>query len=509
MQPPIRNPSPHLHHLEFLKPLLNDSTKQFLVQYRTGRTDFSDFESIFTRLLQDHPDPPLELLWFYSAIVFHSSKLDFGDDSVKLTRSFFQMLVSLSDSFSGAKRVALLSPLVYHLSRLVKTRRGDVLELLDGIVSYVRAYCGDERGGGGGEDGLLMVSGFSFTDLSRVWVVDEEVGESYGDVVGDCLEMFMPFVSERLRKEIGSESCTVGYFAGIVSSQLLLLSSCLRFDPEMSRSEMRKDLRESVLQMISGFNSCYFFDVILKMLLLEPYLHLTSLLGPEDEAALLETITEAVIESAERLFLNPGSGNSQRSLQLKNIAINWLFLFGKASLRKIEDQEETSRYMNMFSNSRIPYHLVNWVISQGEVIRDVDTLLNSTPASFIEWLVSLEAQGVKVFDCGHSKNYAKTVIHWSRPDLSLEATLLKQQEEVDQDADMADDQIVSSISINSSSSSTRKRKEEWHDKEGETKMKIFKHRHNKFQEKSRLQQPFVFSDRLVNGTEVGVSDMEL
>ncbi|WZZ01421.1 hypothetical protein YC2023_073749 [Brassica napus] len=38
----------------------------------------------------------------------------------------------------------------------------------------------------------------------------------------------------------------------------------------------------------------------------------------------------------------------------------------------------------MFSNSRIPYHLVNWVISQGEVIRDVDAPLNSTPASFIE-----------------------------------------------------------------------------------------------------------------------------
>lgn len=42
---------------------------------------------------------------------------------------------------------------------------------------------------------------------------------------------------------------------------------------------------------------------------------------------------EAVIESAERLFLNPGSGNSQKSLQLKNIAISWLFLFAKASLR--------------------------------------------------------------------------------------------------------------------------------------------------------------------------------
>ena len=118
-----------------------------------------------------------------------------------------------------------------------------------------------------------------------------------------------------------------------------------------------------------------------------------------------------------------------------------------------------------------------------------------------EWLLSLEEQGVRVFDCDHSKNYAKTVVHWSRPDVTL-----KQQVGVDQDADMADDHIVSSISV--ISSSTRKRKEERPDKEGETKTKLFKHRHNNFQEKSRLQ-PFVFSDRLVNGTEVGVSDMEL
>lgn len=99
------------------------------------------------------------------------------------------------------------------------------------------------------------------------------------------------------------------------------------------------------------------------------------------------------------------------------------------------------------------------------------------------------------------------MVHWSRPDLSLEATLLKQQDGVDQDAEMADHLIVSSISI-TSGSSTRKRKEERLDKEGETKTKLFKLRHNNFQEKSRLQ-PFVFSDRLVNGTEVGVSDMEL
>ncbi|ESQ41144.1 hypothetical protein EUTSA_v10013348mg [Eutrema salsugineum] len=496
MQPPRCNPSSQ-SHLEFLKPLLKDSIKQFLMQYRSGRTHFSDFDSIFTRILHDLPDPPLELVWFCSAIRFYSSKLDFEDDSVRLTGSFFQLLVSFSDSFSGAKRIALLSPLVYQLTRFANTRRRDALSLLEGIVSYISMYCVEEPGD---EDDLLMVSGFSFADLSRVWVVDE-LEENFREE--DCLEIFMPFVSERLRKEMDSESCRVGYLAGIVASQVFLLSLCLRFDSELSRSELVKDLRESVLQMISGFHTCYFFDCILKMLLLEPYLHLASLLGPEDQATLKKIITEAVIESAEKLFLNPGNGTSQRSLHLKNIAINWLFLFdhAMASLRRNKDEEETSRYMDMFSNSRIPYHLINWILSQGEVIRDADTLINSTPASFIEWLVFFEEQGLRVFDCDHSKNYAKTVIHRSRPDLSLKADIAD-----DQDAEMADDHIVSSIS--NLSSSTRKRKEERHNKEGETRVKLFKHRHINLQGNSNFQ-PFVFSDRLVNGTEVEVSDMEL
>ncbi|XP_010495158.1 PREDICTED: uncharacterized protein LOC104772219 [Camelina sativa] len=378
MEPPICKPKLQ-SHLEFLKPLLDDSIKQLLLQYRSGRTNFSDFDSIFTRILHDLPgQPPLELVWFYSAVRFYSSKLAFGDDSVRLTSSFFQLLVSFSDSFSGVKKVALLSPVVYQLSRLVVTRRRDALSLLDGIVSYISMHCVDEPGGEEDSD-VLMVSGFSFADLSRVWVVDE-VEENCR--VDDCLEVFMPFVSERLRKEIDSESCRVGYLAGIVASQVLLLSSCLRFDSESSRSELETDLRESVLQLISGFQSCYFFDVILKMLLLEPYLHLTSLLGLEDEALLTDIITDALIKSADKLFLNPGSGTSQRSLHLKNIAINWLFLFDKA-LRRNKDQEKTISYMSTFSNSHIPHHLINWVISQGEVIRDADALRNLTPASFI------------------------------------------------------------------------------------------------------------------------------
>lgn len=137
MQPPICKPRPQ-SHLEFLEPLLNDSIKQLLVQYRSGRTNFSDFDSIFTRILNDLPEPPpLELVWFYSAIRFYTSKLAFRDDSVRLTSSFFQLLVSFSDSFSGVKKVALLSPVVYQLSRLVCSRRREALSLLEGIVSYI------------------------------------------------------------------------------------------------------------------------------------------------------------------------------------------------------------------------------------------------------------------------------------------------------------------------------------------------------------------------------------
>lgn len=49
--------------------------------------------------------------------------------------------------------------------------------------------------------------------------------------------------------------------------------------------------------------------------------------GQEDEALLTEIVTEAVTESVEKLFLNSGNGTLRKSLHLKTIAINWLFLF--------------------------------------------------------------------------------------------------------------------------------------------------------------------------------------
>lgn len=107
------------------------------------------------------------------------------------------------------------------------------MSLLDGILSYISMSCVEELGDE--DDDVLMVSGFSFADLSRVWVMDE-VEENCR--VEDCLEIFMPFVSESLRKEIDSESCRVGYLAGIVVSQVLLLSLCLRFDSEVSKYEL-------------------------------------------------------------------------------------------------------------------------------------------------------------------------------------------------------------------------------------------------------------------------------
>lgn len=84
------------------------------------------------------------------------------------------------------------------------------------------------------------------------------------------------------------------------------------------QSDVRESIVASLNHIVCDIELSYFFHK--KLLIFQ---------GPEDEATLMEIITEAVIKSAEKLFLNPGNGTSQRSLHLKNIAINWLFLFDK------------------------------------------------------------------------------------------------------------------------------------------------------------------------------------
>ncbi|RVW52430.1 hypothetical protein CK203_072054 [Vitis vinifera] len=258
---------------ESYQKMLHESIQRFFAEYEKGVTDFSAFSSIFFRLMQA-ADPPLETVWFYSALNFHSSKFTI-QDPILVYRELFHLIVTCSALCnSGLKRIALLAPVIYELYRLVSEKRGfwlnsDVEFLVEGIVSYLSICCCKNSDP---EVGSVHL-GPGFLDVVRVWTVGRLEGNR---TFGDDLSVFFPLVSDEVCQGVGV-GCGVGYLAGIVMSEAFIMRLCLKFGSGASRAELEKDMRSLAVEMISGFRNCYFFDTLLRMLL-EPVLPVTSLL---------------------------------------------------------------------------------------------------------------------------------------------------------------------------------------------------------------------------------------
>lgn len=252
---PSKNPNLH----DTCTAMVQDSIIQFLAAYRRGATDFSDFSSISTRLLNNFHDPPLENVWFHSAITFQAKKFTVQDplERVSEAKYLFKQLVSFGDwycSNSALKRIALLAPVVYELYNLLSENRyleGEFEMLLEDVVrnSSVNSSIFCEYGRKGGDDGGLN---FCFLDTIRVWTVGR-----FG--VGDELEAFFPIVSDEVRKGMMKMGCKVSYVAGVVMCEALLLKLCLKFGLDISRVELEKDIRDLAFQTMTGFQSSYFF----------------------------------------------------------------------------------------------------------------------------------------------------------------------------------------------------------------------------------------------------------
>ncbi|XVE97660.1 hypothetical protein REPUB_Repub03eG0037900 [Reevesia pubescens] len=397
----VNHPKPS----DTFQPMLTESVHRFLTEYRSGATDFSNFTAIFSRLLQNLHDPPLEFVWFYSAVTFHSTNKFNFPNSISSSKDLFQLLVSCSTSCNAVKRISVLAPVIYELFRLEfnqKESKREVESLLEGIVSYISLCCGIEADG---NDDLSSC----FVDLLRVWMVDR-VGKEEGGKRDD-LKVFFPVVSEEVRKRIGDGCGGIRYLAGVVMCQTFLLRLCLKF-----ASGIPKDVHDSAVQMINGFRDFYFLDILLRMLL-EPVLPVTSLLGHGNEVLLREILYDAVI-TMDHTFLSVQGEILLYGKQLKNLALTWSFVADNAirSVRENGNQTKAISYINAFSESCLPSQLIKWVISQTGMGDKARSLNVSTPVALIKWLLIIEDQGVRIFDCDISKVYAKAVLCKSRVD---------------------------------------------------------------------------------------------
>ncbi|XP_027333702.1 uncharacterized protein LOC113848412 [Abrus precatorius] len=449
------------------QPMLKESINRFFAEYRRGVTDFADFSSIFSRMLHTTPNPPIQILWFYAALDFHTSRFRQPSRTISAVKDLFRVLVSCSATCGSMTRIAALAPLLFELCRLMLRERelkSEVESLVEAVVGYISILCGNKEVY---DDDVAVLEG-DFVDLITVWMVD--------DCDGDCVKGFFPFVSDRFRKGI-EMGCEVGFLAGVVMCEAFLLKMCLGFEAGISKVEMEEKLLASAVQTITGFRSFHFLDTLFRMML-EPVLPVISLLGSENEVLLKDALYNSVM-TMEYSFINPQAGFSLHADILKDFAITWLFVAELAvqSAREKGDQGKTMSYVNAFCRSCMPIQLINWVTSQRFDGRKISRPNVSTPIALIKWLLVVEEQGLAVFGDETAKHHTKDNFFTSRTecllpvikhffnklDKNLFLNSIHEREAVadklDGDIEMLDNVDTTSFTADDDAHGSRKRKE--------------------------------------------------
>ncbi|KAF5203715.1 Snf2 domain protein [Thalictrum thalictroides] len=422
--------------------MLKESIERFLTEIRKGISDFSGISSIFFRLLQTRVDPPLETIWFYSAVRFRSSneveeeKKDDILSRIVRVKDLFQLLTSCSASCNGLKSVAVICPVLFELYGIIvelwgkkllkKVEKKAMKEsecLVEGVLSYV-SLCGCEDFGG--EDVLENLLP-CFTELIRVWTMDQLKGD---EDISRSLKVFFPIVSEEIRDGFSKREFGVSYLVGVVIVQAFLLRLCLklRAGHGLPKIDLQKELTAWAVGSVTAFRNCCFFDILLR-LLLESTLPITSLLDPKDEALLRKVLYDVVI-LVEYSFLS-NEKFAVASNCMRRLAVRRLLVAHQAiqDARENGDQTKAISYTNSLSGSSLFSKLIKWVTSEIGMRTNKPNV--TTPQALLKWLLSSEELGVRVFDDSTLKLRAKLVLDESKA--NYEHQLLKPNSNVEDD----------------------------------------------------------------------------
>lgn len=240
------------------EPMLRESIKRFLAGIHREGFDFTGFRSIMSRQLQSSADPPLVIVWLYSAACYHESiaaKNSF--DRVRAVRDLLQLLSAFSAAGGGAKSIAMIAPAVYDLYQCAVDGMAEAKEmkeiecLAEGILSYISICSGQCRDLEEISTGLHPC----FLDLVKVWTLRHSGSEG-------SLEAFFPLISSEARRRFEMEGCGIGYLAGVVIAEAFLLRLCLKVKGGgASRKELQKELGIWAVSSITAFCNRHFFGM--------------------------------------------------------------------------------------------------------------------------------------------------------------------------------------------------------------------------------------------------------
>ncbi|EMS63491.1 hypothetical protein TRIUR3_14570 [Triticum urartu] len=333
-----------------LESLLRDSTSRFLAAVSAAPDpDLTNFRSLFSRVLTTYPDPPLEAVWFFSALTFH----DAPDD----LRSILHLLSAFTASSpAAAKPLALLAPVVSELFHSAKPRR-EIEALVEAVLSYISICSSRPAGGEVNADAGRLLPGFG--ELVKVWSVRNSRDR--------CpFQVLFPLVGDEARRELMKDGCSVTFLAGVVVAEAFLLRLCLKVQgvAGVPRSELQKELRI----WASADDEILVRDVLYDALILVDYSFLNGAEVDQADSSLLPIFVSRLVITLD--------------------AIN--------DARAKGDQGRAMSFINAFSTSNIPVYLARWAARQAGTDQ-LGKPVAITPQAFLKWLVDLEDKGLTVF----------------------------------------------------------------------------------------------------------------
>ncbi|XVE54117.1 hypothetical protein DITRI_Ditri03aG0055700 [Diplodiscus trichospermus] len=393
---------------------LKQSVEDLLAETHKENPKFSDFIDKFYDLMQAKIDPPLESIWVYSALSFRSHK--FGNEDplnrLSIIKDLFLLVSSCSSPCNSSKSIALLAPIVFEVYKLVvevlgkdlgskgeKQVNRKVKSVVEVIIGYISMCCCKDLSE---SEDLDMNFVIALEDLVSIWT-DRNLN----------VQSFLPLLSNEIYRVISEKGFDVNYLAGVVMVEAYLLKLCLDIRIGTEGKVLEKELRSWAVASISSFHNFYFFEMLVRMLLMQP-LPVTALLGPEDGVLLKNILYDAVI-LVEYSFLKSETVCLPADC-IKSIAITRLIVTLEAIelFRKNGDQKIATRYTSAFANSHLPSQITKWMSCLIGTDEKAGGISGSSPKALIKWLLKLEKQGIKLFDDSILKYHAKLLVDDSK-----------------------------------------------------------------------------------------------
>lgn len=412
---------------------LTQSMQSLVAEIQKETPNLTHFVDIFYELMQTKIDPPPETIWVYAALSFR--RLNFTDEDpmnqLSVVKDLFQFISACSGSCGSSKSIALLAPVVFEVYKVAVELKGrdlgskrnkkvirELKSLIDAILGFVSVCCCKNLNGQSdviSDNDLNLI--VPVKDLFRLWM----------DKNGN-LESFMPLVNADVFRDICERVCDVNHLAGLVIVEAFLLKFCLNFMVGVAGKELEKELTSWVVSSITKIQNVYFFETLLKMLL-EPTFPFTSILSSKDEVLLRKVLYDALI-LVEYSFLNPKRAVHLPAERLKSLSLTRLIVMQEAIelSREDGDQKRAISYASAFSSSKLPSQIIKWITSQVGMDEKTSLSFGSSPKALLRWLLSLENQGIRVFDDRILKSRAKLAVDNSKADYELQSSKFEGKE---------------------------------------------------------------------------------